>query len=200
MNRKNFMVNKEFLPVEIVLQEEREKKQLQKGAVLWLTGLSGAGKTTVANCLERFLFDHGKLVYVLDGDKVRRGLNSDLGFSNEERIENIRRIGEVARLFADAGLIVIVAFISPFRKGRDCVRMAMAPGRFIEVYVDSPLEICEKRDTKGLYKKARAGLIENFTRISSPYEPPLSPEIHLRTDKETVDKSVAKVLDYIKVH
>ncbi|HIC44749.1 MAG TPA: adenylyl-sulfate kinase, partial [Sulfurimonas sp.] len=179
-------------------QEHREGKYLQNGTVLWLTGLSGSGKTTLANHLERILFDQGKLVYVLDGDKIRNGLSSDLGFSAEDRFENIRRIGEVARLFTDAGLIVIVAFISPFRKDRDSVRMAMTPGRFIEVFVDSPLEICEKRDTKGLYKKARAGMIEDFTGISSPYEPPLSAEVHLRTDKETIDESVGKVLHYLK--
>ena len=193
-------VDKDAISLEVVCCEERETKQQQGGIMLWLTGLSGAGKTTVANHLERALFDRDKLVYVLDGDKVRRGLNSDLGFSFEDRFENIRRIGEVAQLFVDAGLIVIVAFISPFRKDRDNVRKAMGLNRFVEVYVDSPLEICEKRDVKGLYKKARAGLIEGFTGISSPYEPPLAPEIHLRTDKETIDNSVAKVLDYLEVY
>jgi adenylyl-sulfate kinase len=185
------------LPTEKVSLEARESKYQQKGSLIWLTGFSGAGKTTLANQLERTLFDHDKLVYVLDGDKVRAGLNSDLGFSNEERFENIRRIGEVARLFADAGLIAIVACISPFRKERDSVRMAMAPGRFIEVFVDSPLEVCEARDPKGLYKKARKGIIKDFTGISSPYEPPLLPEVHLRTNKETIDKSVDKVLQYL---
>ena len=189
---------KDILPAEKVSREQREKKHLQNGTVLWLTGLSGAGKTTLANHLERALFDKNKLVYVLDGDKVRTGLNSDLGFSNEDRFENIRRIGEVSRLFADAGLIVIVAFISPFRKDRDSVRMAMEAGKFIEVFIDCPLEVCEKRDTKGLYKKARAGMIEDFTGISSPYEPPLSPEIHLRTEKDTVNKCIDKIMNYLK--
>jgi adenylylsulfate kinase len=188
----------ENFSTEKVTPEEREKKHLQKGTVMWLTGLSGAGKTTLANNVERILFNQDKLVYVLDGDKVRGGLNSDLGFSYEDRFENIRRIGEVARLFTDAGLIVIVAFISPFKKDRDSVRKAMAPGRFIEVFVDSPLKVCEERDVKGLYKKARAGMIDDFTGISSPYEAPLSPEIHLRTDHETIDDSVNKILGYLK--
>lgn len=184
--------------VEKVCCEERENKFQQKGLVLWFTGFSGAGKTTLANRLERCLFDQNKLVYVLDGDNIRKGLSSDLGFSNEDRFENIRRIGEVARLFADAGLIMLVAFISPFRKDRDSVRSAMAPEKFIEIFVDSSLEICEKRDVKGLYKKARAGTIEDFTGISSPYEPPLIPEIHLRTDKKTMDQCVDEVLDFLE--
>ena len=186
------------LSLKNVCCEEREVKFQQKGTVLWMTGLSGAGKTTLANRLERRLFDQNKLVYVLDGDKVRQGLSSDLGFSNEDRFENIRRIGEVARLFADSGLIVLVAFISPFRKDRDSVRLAMAPGKFVEIFVDSPVGVCEKRDVKGLYKKARAGIIEDFTGISSPYEPPLFPEIHLRTDKQTIDVCVNTVIDYLK--
>ena len=165
---------------------------------MWLTGLSRAGKTTLANHLERALFDQDKLVYVLDGDEVRRGLSSDLGFSIENRSENIRRVGEVARLFADAGLIVIVALISPFRKDRDIIRTGMAPRRFIEVFVDSPLDVCEKRDVKGLYKKARAGLIEEFTGITSLYEPPLSPEIHLQTNKEDVNQCISKILDHLR--
>lgn len=183
---------------EKVSLEERESRHLQKGIVLWLTGLSGAGKTTLANNLERALFDRKKLVYALDGDKARSGLSSDLGFSDDDRFENIRRIGEVARLLADAGMIVIVAFISPFRKDRDRVRAAMAPGRFIEVFVNSPLDVCEQRDPKGLYKKARAGMIENFTGISSPYEPPLSPEVHLKTDTDSVNECVDHVLRYLK--
>ena len=183
--------------VEKVCCDERESKFQQKGIVLWLTGLSGAGKTTLANRLERCFFDQGKLVYVLDGDKIRKGLSSDLGFSDEDRFENIRRIGEVARLFADAGLIVLVAFISPFKRDRDSVRLAMAPGKFIEIFVDSPIEVCEKRDVKGLYKKARAGIIQDLTGISSPYEPPLFPEIHLKTDKQTVDECVEEVIDYL---
>ena len=163
-----------------------------------MTGLSGAGKTTLANRLEVALLNQNKMVYVLDGDKIRLGLSSDLGFSDVDRKENIRRIGEVARLFADAGLIVIVAFISPFREDRDNVRLAITPGRFIEIFLDSSLEICEKRDPKGLYKKARAGLIKNFTGISSPYEQPLNPEIHLKTDESDIEECVNKVLLFFK--
>ena len=194
----NGMTDDADLPLKNVYCEERENKFQQKGTVLWITGLSGAGKTTLANRLERRLFDQSKLVYVLDGDKIRQGLSSDLGFSTEDRFENIRRIGEVARLFADSGLIVLVAFISPFRKSRDSVRLAMAPGKFVEIFVDSPVDVCEKRDVKGLYKKARAGIIEDFTGISSPYEPPLLPEIHLRTDKQTIEECVNTVMDYLK--
>tara|TARA_B100000686_G_C16750926_1_gene952429 strand:+ start:1276 stop:1836 length:561 start_codon:yes stop_codon:yes gene_type:complete len=183
---------------EQVSLREREKKYLQNGIILWLTGLSGAGKTTLANRLQRALFDQGRFVYMLDGDALRNSLCSDLGFSHEDRIENIRRIQEVAQLFADAGIIIITAFISPLRKDRDKVRMAMPPGRFIEIFVDCSLAVCEKRDPKGLYKKARSGLIADFTGISSPYEPPLSPEIHLKTDKETIKSSVKKILDYLQ--
>jgi adenylylsulfate kinase len=194
---ENSSVNKVFLLGAKVSQLERAKKYSQSGTVFWLTGLSGAGKTTLANQLEKYLFDQGKLVYLLDGDKFRAGLSSDLGFSAEDRFENIRRVGEVVKLFIHAGLIVIVAFISPFRKDRDSVRLALPPGRLIEIFVDSPLEVCEKRDVKGLYKKARAGIIKDFTGISSPYEPPLFPEIHLKTDKETIEESVGKILDYL---
>lgn len=183
---------------EKVSKEKRENKYQQNGTVLWLTGLSGAGKTTLANRIELALFNKNKMVYVLDGDNIRQGLNFDLGFSDKDRQENIRRIGEVARLFADAGLIVIVAFISPFKKDRDRVRMAMKPGRFIEIFVDSSLEVCSKRDPKGLYKKARAGLIKDFTGISSPYEQPLCPEIHLKTDEFSIDECINKTLLYLK--
>ncbi len=175
--------------------EEKELRNYQKGSIVWLTGLSGAGKTTLGNQIERILFDQGRLVFFLDGDKVRNGLNADLGFSREDRTENIRRISEVSKLLAESGMIVIVAVISPFRKDRDNIRRTMEPGRFIEVFVDSPIEVCEERDIKGLYKKARGGLIKDFTGISSPYERPLSPEIHLRTNKETVDDSINKILD-----
>jgi len=196
--RKQNTRDKTVLHIEKVSREEREKKNLQIGTILWLTGLSGAGKTTLANYLERALFDQDKLVYVLDGDEVRRGLSSDLGFSTENRSENIRRVGEVARLFADAGLIVIVALISPFRKDRAIIRTGMAPRRFFEVFVDSPLDVCEKRDVKGLYKKARAGLIKEFTGITSLYEPPLFPEIHLQTNKEDVNQCISKILDHLR--
>jgi adenylyl-sulfate kinase len=168
--------------------------------VLWLTGLSGAGKSTIASELEGELFNLGRHVYVLDGDNIRHGLGSDLGFSPKDRAENIRRIGEVAKLFADAGVISITAFISPYRQDRDLVRKILAPGRFIEVFVNAPLEICEQRDPKGLYAKARAKEIKEFTGVSAPYEPPLEPEIELRTDQFTVAESVAKILEYLQIH
>ena len=153
----------------------------QKPAVVWFTGLSGAGKSTVANLVERQLFAMGRHTYVLDGDNVRHGLNQDLGFSEADRVENIRRVSEVAALFADAGLIVLVSFISPYRAERDAARSRMEAGEFVEVFVDTPLDECRRRDPKGLYKKADAGLIRNFTGLDAPYEPPLEPEIHLRT-------------------
>ena len=165
---------------------------------MWLTGLSGSGKSTIARELERKLFLLGKRAYVLDGDNIRSGLNSDLGFSPEDRKENIRRIGEVARLFADAGLICVVAFISPYRTDRDTARRLLPEGRFIEVYVNAPLEVCEQRDPKGLYAKARANVLREFTGISSPYEPPRSPELALRTDLLTVGESVAQVLKRLR--
>lgn len=164
------------------------------GGVVWLTGLSGAGKSTVAAELERKLLGLGRPVWVLDGDKVREGLCSDLGFSPEHRKENIRRVAEVARLFADAGLICIVAFISPYRADRERARSLLPAGRFIEVYLSAPLEICERRDPKGLYAKARAGLVKDFTGITAPYEPPLEPELELRTDKFTVEECVSTLV------
>lgn len=177
---------------------DRETKYKQKGTVLWFTGLSGAGKTTLSSALEKTLFEHDALVTLLDGDIVRQGLNQDLGFSLEDRKENIRRIGEVAKLLANNAFIVIVAFISPLRADRDRVRALVEPGRFVEVFVDCPLDICEQRDTKGLYKKARAGEISNFTGISSPYEPPLNPEIHLHTDLESAQEDVAAIMAYLE--
>ena len=165
-----------------------------------ITGLSGSGKSTLAMELERELFNLGRQTYVLDGDNVRHGLCSDLGFSPEDRRENIRRIGEVARLFADAGVICITAFISPYRSDRELVRKMMLPSQFVEVHVHAPIEICEQRDPKGLYAKARAGEIKDFTGVSAPYEPPLSPDLELRTDKLTVAESVARILDFLHVH
>jgi bifunctional enzyme CysN/CysC len=181
-----------------VSRHMREHLHGHKGAVVWLTGLSGAGKSTLATELERELFALGVHTYVLDGDNVRHGLSANLGFSPEDRTENIRRVGEVAKLFADAGVLVITAFISPYRDDRRLVRSLLPPGDFIEVHVKAPLEVCEARDTKGLYKKARAGEIPNFTGISAPYEPPESPEIIVETDKLTVAESVTKILDYLK--
>jgi adenylylsulfate kinase len=183
---------------EKISQSQREQRINQKGTIFWFTGVSGSGKTTLTTELEKQLFDRNSLAYLLDGDSIRGGLNSDLTFSPEDRCENIRRVGEVARLFADAGFFVIVAFISPFRKDRDRVRNLMSPGRFIEVFVDCPLSVCEKRDPKGMYKKARAGIIPEFTGISSPYEPPKSPEIHLHTDQHTIEVCVKQVMDFFQ--
>jgi len=178
-------------------REDREKMLNQKSLVIWFTGLPCSGKTTISTELQSVLFQKDLLTYVLDGDKVREGLNSDLGFSLEDRTENIRRIGEVTKLFADAGLIIIVAFISPFRKDRDLVRNALQPDQFVEVYVDCPVKECERRDTKGHYKRARNGEITNFTGISSPYEPPLKPEVHLKTHIEDFTQSTNRIIDYL---
>ena len=181
-----------------VQSSERARRNGHSGRIVWLTGLSGAGKSTLAVALERRLFDEGRQVCVLDGDIVRTGLCADLGFSAEDRTENIRRIGEVARLMGGAGMVVIVAFISPFRADRDRVRAGMPEGRFTEVFVNAPLEVCEQRDPKGLYAKARAGELTDFTGISSPYEPPASPEIELRTDQLSVVEAMECVLAFLK--
>jgi bifunctional enzyme CysN/CysC len=180
-----------------VTARQRELRNSHLGCVLWLTGLSGAGKSTIATELERELFNLGRQVYVLDGDLMRHGLCSDLAFSPEDRAENIRRVGEVAKLFADAGLICITAFISPYRADRDFVRKIMPPGKFLEVFVNAPLAVCEQRDPKGLYVKARAKEISDFTGISAPYETPDSPELELRTDQLTVPESVAAILEFL---
>jgi bifunctional enzyme CysN/CysC len=180
-----------------VTLNQRELRNGHRGCVLWLTGLSGSGKSTIASELERELFNRGCHTYILDGDNIRHGLCSDLGFSHEDRKENIRRIGEVARLLSDAGAICITAFISPYRADRDLARSILPRGRFIEVYVNAPVEICEQRDPKGLYAKARAGEIKNFTGVSAPYEPPADPEIELHTDRLAVPDSVATILDYL---
>ncbi len=177
---------------------ERNERNGHRGQVIWLTGLSGAGKSTIAMALERRLFDDGRQVYVLDGDIVRTGLCQDLGFSSEDRSENIRRIGEVARIMANSGVCVIVAFISPFRVDRDRVRDAMPEDCFIEVYVNASLEVCQKRDTKGLYARAIKGEIGDFTGISSPYEPPASPEVELNTDRLSETEAVDRVLSFLR--
>ena len=171
-----------------------------RGAVLWFTGLSGSGKSTIGHRVERMLVARGAFAYVLDGDNIRHGLNSDLGFAPEDRVENIRRIGEVARLFADAGALVVSAFISPYRADRDRIRALLGDGEFVEVFVDTPLEVCEARDPKGLYKKARAGEIQNFTGLDAPYEAPTAPEVHLRTATLTVDEASAQVIRYLEEH
>lgn len=182
-----------------VTARQRELRNNHLGCVLWLTGLSGAGKSTIATELERELFNLGRHVYVLDGDNIRHGLGSDLGFSPKDRAENIRRVGEVARLFADAGVICITAFISPYRADRELVRKILPADRFIEVFVNSPLEVCEQRDPKGLYARARANEIKEFTGISAPYEVPALPEIELRTDQLSVAESVAKILEFLQI-
>jgi bifunctional enzyme CysN/CysC len=167
----------------------------QRPFVLWLTGLSGAGKSTIANLLETELHRRGLHTYLLDGDNVRHGLSKDLGFTDADRVENVRRVAEVARMMADAGLIVIVSFISPFRSERRMARALMDDGEFLEVFVDTPLEVAEQRDRKGLYAKARRGEILNFTGVDSPYEPPESPEVHLDTTAEPAEASARRVLD-----
>ena len=176
---------------------ERNERNGHRGQVIWLTGLSGAGKSTIAMALERRLFSDGRQVYVLDGDIVRTGLCQDLGFSSEDRSENIRRIGEVARIMANSGLCVIVAFISPFRIDRDKVRDAMPESCFIEVYVNASLEVCQKRDTKGLYARAIRGEIADFTGISSPYEPPVSPEVELNTARLSETEAVDRLVSFL---
>lgn len=179
-------------------KEERRQKNKHHSAVLWFTGLSGSGKSTVANAAARRLFDLGVSTYVLDGDNVRHGLNKDLGFSDEARKENIRRIGEVAKLFVDGGQLVFTAFISPFREDRDTVRALLGEDEFIEVFVECPIEKCEERDPKGLYKKARAGEIPEFTGISSPYEAPEKPELIVNTDQYSVEECVDQIIGYLK--
>src|SRR5678810_1066025 len=179
-----------------VTAEQRARRNAHPSCIIWLTGLSAAGKSSIATELERELFNMGKHAYVLDGDNIRHGLCSDLGFSPEDRKENIRRVGEVAKLFAQAGVICITAFISPYRSDRDLVRGMLGDGQFIEVFVNAPIEICEQRDPKGLYAKARANEVKEFTGISAPYEAPLKPEIELPTATLTVAESVARIVEY----
>ena len=178
-----------------VTAEDREKLLNQKGCVIWFTGLSGSGKSTLANAVEQGLHQQQHHTYVLDGDNVRHGLNKNLGFSPADREENIRRIGEVAKLFADAGTIVMTAFISPYRADRDQARALIAEDRFVEVFVDCPLDVCEQRDTKGLYKKARTGEIKEFTGISAPYEPPLNPEVTVNTAALSIEECAQAVVE-----
>lgn len=180
-----------------VTQTQREKILNQKGCVIWFTGLSGCGKSTIANEVSFLLHKKNKLSYILDGDNIRHGLNNDLGFSPEDRSENIRRISELACLFADAGIITITAFISPYRKDRQLCRTMMNEQNFFEVYIKAPLHVCESRDPKGLYKKARAGEIKQFTGIDAPYEEPENPEIILDTDKFTVNECAQEVIDVL---
>ena len=180
-----------------VPREEKEKRNQHKSRVIWFTGLSGSGKSTVANATEKVLHDMGLQTYILDGDNVRMGLNKDLGFSHEDRTENIRRITEVANLFADSGSIILTAFISPYRDDRDNAREIIGNEDFIEVFVSADLSVCEKRDPKGLYKKARAGEIKGFTGIDAPYEEPINPELVVETDKCDIEACAQIVIEYL---
>jgi len=181
-----------------ITKQQRSSIKPQKPCILWFTGLSGSGKSTLANALELELFKLGCHTYLLDGDNVRLGLNKDLGFDEKSRIENIRRIGEVSKLFVDSGLIVLTAFISPFEQDRKLVRKLVQQDEFIEIFVDVPIKICETRDSKGLYKKAREGKIKNFTGIDSTYEKPQKPEIHLLNDIVNLEQNIDIIMLYLK--
>jgi adenylylsulfate kinase len=181
-----------------VTRDERQRLLGQKGVTVWMTGLSASGKSTIAVILEQMLLHRKKHAYRLDGDNIRMGLNKNLGFSAEDRAENIRRIGEVAKLFTDAGVIAITSFISPYRKDRDAVRALNKPGEFVEVYINVSLETAEKRDPKGLYKKARAGQIKGFTGIDDPYEAPEKPEIVIDTEKLKPEQAAERILTYLE--
>lgn len=195
------MKSKNIFPIEgKVLHKDRFQKYKHKSSVIWLTGLSGAGKSTIAIELEKRLFLNDIHTYILDGDNLRNGLNSDMGFSPEDRAENIRRVAEVARLFADAGLVVITAFISPYNVGRDYARKIAVRSNieFVEIYLKCPVEVCRKRDTKGLYEKALKGEIKDFTGINSPYEEPLTPEIVLKTNELSVENCVSRIFSFLE--
>jgi len=181
-----------------ISKEDKQKLLKQKSSVIWLTGLSGSGKSTIANELSIKLHSQGKLTHILDGDNIRMGLNKDLGFSDDDRKENIRRISEVAKLLTDAGIIVITAFISPFRDERENAKQIIGEDNFIEVYIESPLDVCESRDPKGLYKKARTGSIKMFTGIDSPYEEPLTPNIKIETHLYDIQTCTEKIFSYLK--
>lgn len=191
-----FMADNLFWQESSIKRENREALTGQKARILWFTGLSGAGKSTIANLVEKKLNETGKITYLLDGDNIRQGLNSDLGFSVKDRKENIRRITEVSKLFLDAGIITLTCFISPFNEEREKLRNAFGDD-FVEIFVDCPLEVCESRDVKGLYKKARLGEIKEFTGISSPYEKPENPEIIVNTHLYTVEQCVDIILDKV---
>lgn len=192
------MVQNLFWTDGLVTQEEREQHLKQKGVTIWLTGLSASGKSTIARTLERKLFDLGCLTFVLDGDNIRRGLNSNLGFSPEDRSENIRRIAELASLFSMAGIINVAAFISPYRRERNLARQLAGNGNFVEVYVNCPLEVCIQRDPKDLYKRALRGEIKNFTGIDAPYEAPEQPDLVIKTDIESAGECVNNILRYLR--
>ena len=179
-------------------RKEREKLLDQKGVLVWLTGLPSSGKSTIAYTVEHALVERGHMSYVLDGDNIRHGLNKNLGFSAEDRAENIRRIGEVGKLFADAGLVTITSFVSPYGQDRDAVRELLEEGDFLEVFINTPLELCEQRDPKGLYKKARDGEIPNFTGISDPYEAPASPELEIHTTDCTPQEAAIQIIQMLE--
>ncbi len=192
----NYMTN--LYPIQTkVSKEQREQLMQQRAKLIWFTGLSGSGKSTLAVQLEAQLFARGFKTYLLDGDNIRTGLNKDLSFTDEGRVENIRRIGEVSKLLLDSGLIVLSAFISPFKADREQVKTIVGASNYIEVFVDTPLEICEQRDVKGLYKKARAGEVKNFTGIDSPYERPESADLVIKTETLTVEQSVERLLNFV---
>ena len=182
----------------VVSRIDRERLKRHRGLTVWFTGLSASGKSTLAVAAEAALYERGAHTYILDGDNIRHGLNRNLGFSPDDRTENIRRIGEVAKLFTDCGIINLTAFISPYRSDRLVARELCGQGSFVEVFVDCPLEVCEQRDPKGAYAKARQGIIKEFTGISAPYEAPVDPEIHVRTDQLSVDECVRSILGYLE--
>lgn len=183
---------------QLLQREEREERLQQRSKVLWLTGLSGSGKSTVAKYLERLLFNEGYLPQVLDGDNIRFGINSNLSFSPEDRLENIRRIAEISKLYLHSGIICINSFISPSREMRDLARGIVGAEDFIEIYINAPIEVCEARDVKGLYQKARAGLIKGFTGIDDPYEAPENPNIEIRTDQMTIEASAMRIMEHLR--
>ena len=183
-----------------ISKEQRATLKKQKPCILWFTGLSGSGKSTLANALESNLYKRKIHTYLLDGDNVRHGLNCDLGFDKISRVENIRRIGEVSKLFVDSGTIVITTFISPFIKDREIIRDLVNNDEFIEIFVDVPIEVCETRDSKGLYKKARDGEIKNFTGIDSPYEKPIKPEIYLENSSTKIDENICQIIKYLQIN
>jgi adenylylsulfate kinase len=196
-NHKGKKVNNIVWHNTIITNEARNNLLKQKPFVLWFTGLSASGKSTLANIVEQKMFNLNYKTYLLDGDNIRHGLNKDLGFDEESRVENIRRIGEISKLFLDSGMIVLTAFISPFKSDRDLVRSLFQEGQFLEVFIDSSLEICEARDPKGMYSKARSGEIKNFTGISSPYEPPENAEIHVVNNSITLDSASNQIVNYL---
>jgi len=191
-------INNLFPTQSSVTKAQREALMKQRAKVIWFTGLSGSGKSTLAVQLEAYLHQHGYKTFLLDGDTIRTGLNKDLSFTDDGRVENIRRIGEVTKLLLDAGIIVLSAFISPFRADRDQVKHIVGEEKYIEVFVDAPLEVCEQRDVKGLYRKARAGEVKNFTGIDSPYEVPQHPDVIVHTNEVSVEQALALLVEYVE--